>query len=140
MPFIKKDTILFLKNIDKNYTIYDLLSRIINEKLAKVIIDSSNIKRNVLFKNLSNKELAKLTNNIRNYKVHITKTKDFNDSQVTIGGVNLTEVESNTFESLKVKNLYIIGEVLDLDADCGGYNLTIAFLSAIKAARGINND
>lgn len=140
MPFIKKDTILFLKNIDKNYTIYDLLSRIINEKLAKVIIDSSNIKRNVLFKNLSNKELAKLTDNIRNYKVHITKTKDFNDSQVTIGGVNLTEVDSNTFESLKVKNLYIIGEVLDLDADCGGYNLTIAFLSAIKAARGINND
>ena len=55
-------------------------------------------------------------------------------SQVTHGGVRTDEVNEKTFESKLKKGLYIIGEALDIDGDCGGYNLQWAFSSAMAAA------
>ena len=63
---------------------------------------------------------------------------NYNQSQVTRGGVSLENVTTN-FESKKVPGLYFIGEVLDIDGDCGGYNVSFAIYSAILASRGINN-
>ena len=60
-------------------------------------------------------------------------TKDCLDAQVTSGGICLNEINLNTMESKLVKNLYFAGEVLDLDGDCGGYNLTIAFITGMLA-------
>ncbi|MBR1773972.1 MAG: NAD(P)/FAD-dependent oxidoreductase [Bacteroidales bacterium] len=56
---------------------------------------------------------------------------------ITQGGVSLKEIDKRTMESKKVKNLYVTGELLDLDADTGGYNLQIAFSSAVLAAQSI---
>lgn len=63
-------------------------------------------------------------------------TAGFDSAQTTKGGFS-QGVDESTYESLKRKNLYIIGEALDVDGDCGGYNLTFAFVSAITAARRI---
>ena len=57
----------------------------------------------------------------------ITGTRDWNEAIVTQGGVSLAEVNPKTMESRLVKGLYLVGELLDLDADTGGYNLQIAF-------------
>ena len=56
---------------------------------------------------------------------------------VTRGGVDTKEVDSTTFMSKLVPNLYIIGEALDVDGECGGYNLTFAFASAYSAYKSI---
>ena len=67
----------------------------------------------------------------------ITGTHDFNEAIVTQGGVSLAEVNPKTMESRLVKGLYIVGELLDLDADTGGYNLQIAFSTGHAAGEAV---
>lgn len=62
----------------------------------------------------------------------------WNEAIITKGGVALNEVDKHTLQSKKIKNLYIIGELLDLDADTGGYNLQIAFSTAALACKAIS--
>ncbi|MBQ6461962.1 MAG: NAD(P)/FAD-dependent oxidoreductase, partial [Pseudobutyrivibrio sp.] len=57
--------------------------------------------------------------------------------QVTAGGVDLSDINTNTMESKKSAGLYFIGEVLDVDGICGGYNLTWAYTSATLAANDL---
>ena len=53
------------------------------------------------------------------------------------GGIPLTEINSKTLESLKVKSLYFTGEIIDIDGDCGGYNLGWAWMSGIIAGKNV---
>ena len=61
------------------------------------------------------------------------------DSQVTKGGLELNEINLNTFESNKYNNLYILGEALNVDGSCGGFNLHFAWASAYLCAQSIIN-
>ena len=83
-------------------------------------------------------EKNKFIETLTNFKVKIIDTKGYLDAQVTSGGVSLEEINLETMESKLVKNLYFAGEVLDLDGDCGGYNLTISFITGLIA--GDNHD
>ena len=67
----------------------------------------------------------------------LTGTHDWNEAIVTQGGVSLAEVNPKTMESRIVKGLYIVGELLDLDADTGGYNLQIAFSTGHAAGEAV---
>ena len=78
-------------------------------------------------------EKNKFIETLTNFKVKIIDTKGYLDAQVTSGGVSLEEINLETMESKLVKNLYFAGEVLDLDGDCGGYNLTISFITGLVA-------
>ena len=83
-------------------------------------------------------EKNKFIDTLTNFKVSIKDTKGYLDAQVTSGGVSLEEINLETMESKLVKNLYFAGEILDLDGDCGGYNLTISFITGLIA--GDNHD
>ena len=83
-------------------------------------------------------EKSKFIETLTNFRVSIKDTKGYLDAQVTSGGVSLEEINLETMESKLVKNLYFAGEVLDLDGDCGGYNLTISFITGLIA--GDNHD
>lgn len=74
----------------------------------------------------------------KSWRLIITGTKGYDFAQITSGGIPVNEVDDN-FESLKVKNLYICGEILDKQYPCGGFNLDFAWHSGIKAADGITN-
>ncbi|MBR3260656.1 MAG: NAD(P)/FAD-dependent oxidoreductase, partial [Firmicutes bacterium] len=63
--------------------------------------------------------------------------KGWNEAQVTSGGVSLDEIDMNTMESNIVPGLFITGETLDYDGPCGGYNLHNAWLTGIKAGKGL---
>ena len=63
--------------------------------------------------------------------------KGWNEAQVTSGGVSMDEVDMNSMESTIVPGLFITGETLDYDGPCGGYNLHNAWLTGIKAGRGL---
>ena len=65
--------------------------------------------------------------------------KDFDNSQICSGGVKLSEIDYNTFESKLVSNLYITGELLDMNGICGGYNLTTCWISGILSGRAIGD-
>ena len=79
-----------------------------------------------------------LEKTFKKFKLSIIDTKSYLEAQVCSGGIPLSEININTMESLKQKGLYILGELLDVDGDCGGYNLGFAWLSAILM--GEDND
>ncbi len=74
---------------------------------------------------------------LKNFRIEVTGNLGFNYSQVTRGGIQTDKINPFTMQSKLTSNLYIVGEALDVDGDCGGYNLTFAFVSGIISARAI---
>lgn len=139
MPFTDNPKI-FLKNLNKNCnfkTISELLEGFLHYKLVDIIIKKSNIKRNLLLNTLSDKELDQLVNTLSNFKIKIIKTHSLDHAQVCSGGIPLNEINPQTLESLKIKNLYFTGEIIDIDGNCGGYNLGWAWMSGIIAGKNV---
>ncbi len=85
---------------------------------------------------VSEKETNNLINTFKNFTLRITGTTGFNNSQVTRGGISNDDIDDN-LQSEKHKNLYFCGELLDIDGDCGGYNIHFALASGNYAARKI---
>ncbi len=134
LPFIDEDKFfVFMDNRSKkmkNRTIMELLEGVLNYKLISVILKKE---QNLIWDECNNKEREFIKKNLLSYMVEVVDTKSFNYSQVTLGGVSLLEVNLETMESKKVKDLYITGELLDITGDCGGYNLTIAWITGLIA-------
>lgn len=132
MPFMDKVSF-------KNKKVYDLLLGFLPNKMIDYILKTLDISKDVYYEDLSNDKKQKLTKTLKEMKFNIASYKEFDFSQVCSGGVSLREINPLTMESIFVKNLYIIGELLDVNGDCGGYNLTFAFLSGILTSRGDSN-
>ena len=103
----------------------DLLCGVLNKKVGQTIIKNA--------KSLSATDIAY---SIKNFKLPVLGSLDFSYAQVTRGGIKTDKVDSN-YQSKLVPNLYIVGEMLNVDGDCGGYNLTFAFISGIVSAKNI---
>ncbi len=74
---------------------------------------------------------------LKNFEVHISGTKSINEAIVTRGGVNVKEIDPSTMKSRIVSNLSFAGEMIDVDAVTGGYNLQIAFSTGYAAGDSI---
>ena len=119
---------------EKNNTVYELLLKVFDKKLIKILLDKMDINPDAYIKSLTTKEMSRLADYIERFNINITGHGDFNKSQVTQGGVSLEDINPDTLESKKIKDLYLVGEVLDIDGDCGGYNLGFAWMSALKVS------
>lgn len=75
----------------------------------------------------------------KNYKIKVSSSRDYANAQAVSGGLRTDEFNPLTMESLKTKGLYAVGEVLDVDGKCGGYNLHFAWISAMTALDAITN-
>ena len=115
-------------------TVYELLLKFFDKKLIKILLDKMDINPDAYIKSLTTKEMSRFINYIERFNINITGYGDFNKSQVTQGGVSLEDINPDSLESKKVKDLYLIGEVLDVDGDCGGYNLGFAWMSSKKVS------
>lgn len=82
------------------------------------------------------KYVDSIVQEIKDFRFTVTGTHPLQNAQVTIGGINIDEINPN-FESVINPNLYIIGELLDIDGDTGGYNLHFAWLSGVISANNI---
>ena len=125
------------KNSDKN--IYNLLEGFLNTKLIDIILKVSNIDGNRYYNDLENDEKLVLCKNLKGLKINIIGHKSFDSAQICSGGVKLSEIDYNTFESKLVNNLYITGELLDMNGNCGGYNLTTCWISGILSGKSIGD-
>lgn len=124
-------------NLPKNYEAENLLSGIFQKKLANTLLLSASINKNRPIKDIDESALRQLTVQIKNWSFKVKKSDDFTRAQVVAGGINGNEINEHTMESKLIKNLYLIGEVVDCDGDCGGFNLHFAFASAYCAANNI---
>jgi predicted Rossmann fold flavoprotein len=116
------------------------LDGITNKKLSKFIIKKAKIDSNKkVVKFLTNNDLNKIINTTKQLTFTVIKTKGFQSCEVCAGGVELNDINTNTMESKITKGLYFTGEVLDVDGDCGGFNLHFAWASGYCCANGIKN-
>ena len=106
-----------------------------SKKIADYIYKESNIfNKN---KKLGDFELKLIISNIKELTFSFKELYPFKSSQVTVGGVELSEIDSNNFASLKEENVYLIGEVLNLDGLCGGHNISLCYAEAMEVAKDI---
>lgn len=118
-----------LTDIDQNGTriLNDALRLWLPAELIPLALKQLHIEYYKRMHQITGDERRRLCRWLKDVKFTITGTRDWNEAIVTQGGVSLAEVNPKTMESRLVKGLYLVGELLDLDADTGGYNLQIAF-------------
>ena len=112
----------------------DLMQKLLPSKLIEIFILKLNVppaKQVCLFQK---SEIENVILQLKDFSFMVDGLGDFSEAIITSGGVKLDEIEPNTMESKKIKNLYFAGELMNIDADTGGYNLQIAFSTANLAA------
>lgn len=113
----------------------DLFRCVVNSAVGKAILRRCGIDGARNIQDVAGK-LPELAQTAKNYTLNLTGSLGFDSAQVTQGGVSALELDENLM-SKKVKNLYIVGELVDVDGDCGGYNLQWAFSSGWLAAGAV---
>lgn len=131
---------LDLRSKKIHYSLSSFLESLINYKLVNTILDLAKIDKNSYWNDLSIDDKNKLCKYLSSFEVPIISTKSYDSAQVCSGGVDTREIDYNTMESKIVPHLYVVGEVLDVVGDCGGYNLGFAFISGFIAGRSVKND
>jgi predicted Rossmann fold flavoprotein len=121
----------------KNKQFKNSLDQLLPNKLIDVIIRLSRIDSEKKVNSITKEERLRLAQLLKNFTLHITRLSDYNQAVITKGGVNVKEVNPSTMESKLVNQVYFAGEVLDLDALTGGFNLQIAWSTAYLAGLSI---
>ena len=111
----------------------DLLTGILHNRLGRVLTQAAGIHSRVPVSDLTEEELRAVCDNVKAFEIFVTEPLGMESAQVTAGGVHTQEFDSHTMESKLVPGLYACGEVLDVDGDCGGYNLQWAWSSGTLA-------
>lgn len=141
LPDINEDLISFLdnkNNLMKSNTLEELFETIFNYKLLNAILRRADIDKNTSWSNLNKEEKNRLINSIKCFEVSVDKLETLEKAQVCHGGVSLDEIDDN-FSLKKYKNIKVIGELLDVDGDCGGFNLAFAFISGYIGGNSIDD-
>ena len=112
-----------------------MLYGLLPDKLSDAILRRAGIDIQQKIKDINRKAFRELAEICKNFSFTAVGTKSWKDSQVTAGGVVLSEVHPKTLESKRVEGLYFAGEILDVDGPCGGYNLGWAFASGYVAGQ-----
>ena len=119
-----------------NLPMEELLTGILHNRLGRVLTKAAGVKGKQHVNQISNAELKEVIAAVKGLEIDLIEPLGMDSAQVTAGGVLTSGFDPNTMESKLVPGLYACGEVLDIDGDCGGYNLQWAWSSGRMA--GIN--
>ena len=122
---------------NKNRQFKNALGKLFPSKLIPVMVSLSGIDPEKKVNEVTREERQAFVRLIRHLPLTLTGLRDYREAIITKGGVSVKEVDPGTMESKLVKGLYFAGEVLDLDAVTGGFNLQIAWSTGCAAGRGI---
>ena len=131
LPDIGEDVLLaeLLRRKTTNLPASELLTGILHNRLGRILSQSAGISQSRMVSELSDYELQQVCRNLKNFEIGLTEPMGMDCAQVTAGGILTKEFYDKTMESRIVPDLYACGEVLDIDGDCGGYNLQWAWSS-----------
>lgn len=137
----KSDIIEMLRHRKKSFgklCIEDLFTGLLNKRLGQVILkESEALPLTRTINSLTNAEIELIAELCKGLKFCCNDASAFNNSQVTCGGIDKSEINFNTMSSKKHKNLYYAGEIVDVDGLCGGYNLHWCWVSGIIVGESI---
>lgn len=125
----------FLENSNKNFI--NALDALLPKKLVPVIVRLSGIKPSTKVNQITKEMRAKLVNILKDLKVTVLRFRPIEEAIITSGGVSTKEIDPKTMESKLCKGLYFAGEVIDVDAYTGGFNLQIAFSTGRLAGESV---
>lgn len=113
------------------------LNKLLPKKLIPVIVLLSGINSSTKVNQITKDERHKLVYLIKNFEVNISGFRPVEEAIVTSGGINVKEIDPRTMKSKIIDNLYFAGEIIDVDAYTGGFNLQIAFSTAVLCAENM---
>ena len=126
----------FEENLNREFK--NSLSSLLPKKLIPAIVSLSGIPGEQRVNQITREQRMTLVRGIKNFTVTAEKFRPVEEAIVTTGGVEVSQIVPKTMQSKLVKGLFFAGEVLDVDAYTGGFNLQIAFSTAYAAAQGFN--
>ena len=131
MPMYTQENLLKALKARRNaeLTADELLTGIVHNRLGRVLSRSVGLRDQMAIQELDDKTLEMVCIALKNFQIELTEPMGMDSAQVTAGGVVTEDFDPNTMESKLVPGLYACGEVLDIDGDCGGYNLQWAWSS-----------
>jgi predicted Rossmann fold flavoprotein len=121
------------RKLNPRLDILNIVSEILPKRLAQIICSENKVTGNI--SELSNKVLKQLSENINSWLINPTGSEGYRTAEVTLGGVDTKELSSKTMMSNKHKNLFFIGEVVDVTGHLGGYNFQWAWSSGYVAGQ-----
>ena len=119
----------------KNKEFKNSLNKLLPQKLIPVIIELSNINENKKVNEITKQERMKLISLLKNFEVEINGFRPVEEAIVTAGGISVKEINPKTMESKIIKGLFFAGEIIDVDAYTGGFNLQIAYSTGYTAGK-----
>lgn len=140
-----KDILVKHAKLFSHLSVDDFMIGILNKRIGQVLLKTCSItpmSRDV--NSLSKNELFRLAECIKRWDIHPTGTMPWKNAQVTAGGINANEFNPQTLESKKITDLFACGEILDVDGECGGFNLQWAwssgYIAGVSASLKLIND
>lgn len=132
----KKLDYRILRDLNENgkKQIENIFRKWVPSKLIPIMLEKTNINPQKMGHQISAKDRKIIISCLKDFRFEIIRPCSFKDAIITAGGINTTEINPKTMESKIVENLYFAGEVIDVDADTGGYNLQIAYSTGWLAA------
>ena len=113
----------------------ELLTGLVHNRLGKMILRYSGVDTKKTVGTMTDRELSHAAEACKNFRLPLRGTEGFDNAQVTAGGLRTADFDPETMQSRLVPGLYVCGELLDIDGDCGGYNLQWAWASGRLAGR-----
>ena len=120
-----------------NRPLEEFFTGMFNKRVGQVILKMAGFKLSQKAVEIDESAVRKIANIIKDMQFAVTGTTGFASAQVTAGGLSTKQFNPKTMESFDCKNLYCVGEILDIDGDCGGFNLQWAWSSAMCAVNAI---
>ena len=117
----------------RNKNISNVLDRLLPGKLTPCFLEYIGLDPGKKVRDISRKERNHIADALKNFELHITGTRSFNEAIITRGGVDVRQIDPSSMESRLISQLYFAGEMMNVDAETGGYNLQIAWSSGYSA-------
>ena len=115
----------------------DFFTGLLQKRVGQTVVRACGLPLTQPVGALREKDMARLTDTVKNWEFAVLGTQGFGGAQVTAGGIDTADFDRATLQSKKMPRLFAAGEMLNVDGDCGGFNLQFAAASAAVAARGI---
>ena len=142
MPCIKAEELLqeLLGRTQTSLPVEELLTGILHNRLGRILTRMAGVKNKQFISELTENEIKNVVETVKSFCLNLTEPMGMDNAQVTAGGVLTKDFDPNTMESKLIPGLYACGEILDVDGDCGGYNLQWAWSSGRLAGLSAGKD
>ena len=125
----------FEEELNRNFA--NSLDKLLPKSLIPVVVSLSGIARETKVNQISREQRATLVNVIKHLRLNVTSFRPLEEAIVTSGGIKVSEIDPSNMASKLVSGLFFAGEIIDVDAFTGGFNLQIAFSTGVAAADGV---